>query len=57
MRNSYYFRHDLESPLGYRLEGFIYSFNLVLVLYYSYNINLLSPVGPFVACGSFLLIY
>ena len=34
MRNSYYLRHDLESTLGYRLEGFIYSFNLVLVLYY-----------------------
>lgn len=23
MRNSYYFRHDLESPLGYRLEVFL----------------------------------
>lgn len=40
MRNSYYFRHDLESPLGYRLEGFIYSFNLTPMLYCLYNINL-----------------
>ena len=40
MRNSYYFRHDLESPLGYRIEGFIYSFNLAPMLYCLYNINL-----------------
>ena len=40
MRNSYYLCHDLESPLGYRLEGFIYILNLAPMLYNLYTINL-----------------